>query len=312
MDRAGKRWLLMAQLTLALASSPVQSTFQVTTTYSLYVCPEGQNVTLTCKINAAFVDRHDIFYKYWHYGSLNDHNCSEKKHIRNVTEIELHYESRKHHGLPNNGTADKSFHGQPANYHGLEISSDHHGTFHITMANLTLQDSGTYCCYVIEIKKEHNKAHVQQHAHGFMELQIHKANGTLPNCTFHLANRESEDITAAALATGACIVGILCLPLILFLIYKQKQAITNRRAHELVRMDSNAQGIENPVFDDPPATDLGSKPRPQLTYMASRQLSESGRHLLSEPNTPLSPPSAGECFFPSLEPVPDSPNLMDV
>lgn len=63
---------------------------------------------------------------------------------------------------------------------------------------------------------------------------------------------------------------------------------------------SNAEGIENPVFDDAPAANLGSKPRPQLTYMASRQLSESGRHLLSEPNTPLSPPSAGECFFPSL------------
>ncbi|KAL8186985.1 UNVERIFIED_CONTAM: hypothetical protein K2H54_025977 [Gekko kuhli] len=77
-------------------------------------------------------------------------------------------------------------------------------------------------------------------------------------------------------------------------------------------MDSNAQGIENPVFDDVPSANLESKPRPQLTYMASRQQSESGRHLLSEPDTPFSPPSDGECFFPSLEPVPDSPNLMDV
>ncbi|XP_060096791.1 V-type immunoglobulin domain-containing suppressor of T-cell activation [Heteronotia binoei] len=302
MDRAGKRWLLVAQLTLALASSQVQSTFQITTPYSLYVCPEGQNVTLTCKISAPFVDRHDFFYKFWYFSSQNDHSCFEKRHIRNVTERELHYEAGKHHGS-NNITA---------NHHGLETSSDHHGTFHITMANLTLHDSGSYCCYVTEAKKEHNKALIQQHAHGFMELRIQKANGTLPNCTFHPVSRESENITAAALATGACIVGILCLPLLLLLIYKQRQAITNRRAHELVRMESNTQGIENPVFDDAPAANLGSKPRPQLTYMASRQQSESDRHLLSEPNTPLSPPSAGECFFPSLEPVPDSPNLMDV
>ncbi|XP_054838642.1 V-type immunoglobulin domain-containing suppressor of T-cell activation [Eublepharis macularius] len=314
MDQAGKRWLLMAQLTLAVASYQVQSFFHVTSPYSVYVCPEGQNVTLTCKISVPFVDRHDFFYKIWYVSNQNDHNCSEKRHIRNVTEKELHYDGGKHHGLASNITAQKSFHGQPANHHGLETSSDHRGTFHITIANLTLQDSGKYCCYVIEAKKEHNKkAVIQQHAHGFMELRIQKANGTLPNCTFHPAViRQSENITAAVLATGACIVGILCLPLILLLIYKQRQAISNRRAHELVRMESNAQGIENPVFDDVPAANLGSKPRPQLTYMASRQQSESGRHLLSEPNTPLSPPSTGECFFPSLEPVPDSPNLMDI
>ncbi|XP_048361039.1 V-type immunoglobulin domain-containing suppressor of T-cell activation isoform X2 [Sphaerodactylus townsendi] len=294
MDRAGKRGLLVAQLTLAWVSYQVQSTFQVTTPNSLYICPEGQNITLTCKISGPFVDRHDFFIKYWYFSSQNDHSCSEKKHIRNVTERELHYEAGKHHGQSNNNTADKSIHGQPAHHHGLEFSSDHHGTFSITIANLSLQDSGGYCCYVIEAKKEHNKAIVQLHRHGFMELHIQK------------------DITAAALATGACIVGILCLPLLLILIYKQRQAVTNRRAHELVRLERNAQGIENPVFDDVPPANLESKPRPQLTYMASRQQSESGRHLLSEPNTPLSPPSAGECFFPSLEPVPDSPDLMDV
>ena len=38
-------------------------------------------------------------------------------------------------------------------------------------------------------------------------------------------------ITAAALATGACIVGILCLPLVLLLVYKQRQVATNRREY---------------------------------------------------------------------------------
>lgn len=45
----------------------------------------------------------------------------------------------------------------------------------------------------------------------------------LPSCV--------ADITAAALATGACIVGILCLPLILLLIYKQRQAVSSRRTY---------------------------------------------------------------------------------
>lgn len=40
-----------------------------------------------------------------------------------------------------------------------------------------------------------------------------------------------SDITAAALATGACIVGILCLPLILLLVYKQRQVASNRREY---------------------------------------------------------------------------------
>ncbi|XP_042313498.1 V-type immunoglobulin domain-containing suppressor of T-cell activation isoform X2 [Sceloporus undulatus] len=297
MEGAGKWWLLLLlQLTFGLSPQQVQSTtFRITTPYSLYICPEGQKVTLTCKLSGTLANRHDAFSKVWYFSNKADQSCSQRKHVRNVTMKELHHELQKHHGLPaGNNTAGKASQGQQENYHGVETSSDHHGTFHLTMANLTLQDSGHYCCYVVEFNKEHNKPHAQQQAHGVMELRIQK------------------DITAAALATGACIVGILCLPLILLLIYKQRQAITNRRAHELVRMESNADGIDNPVFDDIPTVNSEPKPRPQLTYMARRLPSESVRHLLSEPNTPLSPPGPGDCFFPSLEPVPDSPNVTNI
>ncbi|CAI5774583.1 V-type immunoglobulin domain-containing suppressor of T-cell activation [Podarcis lilfordi] len=284
-------------LTLALALPRAQSTtFKITTPYALYICPEGQKVTLTCKLSGSLASQHDSIYKFWYFSNQGDQSCSQKKHVRNVSAKELHHESEKHSG-------------QRGSHHGLEFSSDHHGTFYVTMANLSLKDSGNYCCYVVEAEKEHNKAHAKQQAHGFMELRIQKANATFQNCTLHsAASMESENVTAAALATGACIVGILCLPLILLLIYKQRKAIANRRAHELVRMESNTHGIENPVFDDIPTINSEPKARPQLSYMASRQLSESGRHLLSEPNTPLSPPVPGDCFFPTLEPVPDSPN----
>lgn len=75
-------------------------------------------------------------------------------------------------------------------------------------------------------------------------------------------------------------------------------------------MDSNAQGLENPGFEasPPPQGIPEAKPKPPLSYMAQRQPSESGRHLLSEPSTPLSPAGPGDVFFPSLDPVPDSPN----
>ncbi|NXC33907.1 VISTA protein, partial [Campylorhamphus procurvoides] len=271
--------------------------FLITTPYSLCVCPEGQNVTLTCRISGPLADRHDLLYKTWYFSSNGDQSCSDKRHIRNVTEKELHHDTGRHHEPGGNGT-QKS----PLSHHGVEFVPDHHGAFHIVVMNLTLQDSGNYCCYAVELRREHGKPHTMQVAHGFVELQIQQgeASPSLPSSV--------ADITAAALATGACIVGILCLPLILLLIYKQRQAATNRRAHELVRMDSSAQGIENPVFEAVPPASSEPRPRPQLSYMASRLPSESGRHLLSEPNTPLSPPGPGECFFPTLDPVPDSPN----
>ncbi|NXF71503.1 VISTA protein, partial [Sclerurus mexicanus] len=292
-------------LPLCLLPPGGPAAFLITTPYSLCVCPEGQNVTLTCRISGPLADRHDLLYKTWYFSSNGDQSCSDKRHIRNVTEKELHHDASRHHEPGGNGT-QKSPLGRQTSHHGVEFVPDHHGAFHIVVMNLTLQDSGNYCCYAVELRREHGKPHTTQVAHGFVELQIQQGEGgqgePLP------ALRVCQDITAAALATGACIVGILCLPLILLLIYKQRQAVTNRRAHELVRMDSSTQGIENPVFEAVPSASTESRPRPQLSYMASRLPSESGRHLLSEPNTPLSPPGPGECFFPTLDPVPDSPN----
>ncbi|NXB32846.1 VISTA protein, partial [Eulacestoma nigropectus] len=279
--------------------------FLITTPYSLCVCPEGQNVTLTCRISGPLAERHDLLYKTWYFSSTGDQSCSDKRHIRNVTEKELHHDLSRHHELLGNSSQKFPLVRQ-SSHHGVEFVPDHHGAFHIVVMNLTLQDSGNYCCYAVEVRREgHSKPHTRQVAHGFVELQIQQGEwkGSSPPSSV-------ADITAAALATGACIVGILCLPLILLLIYKQRQAVSSRRAHELVRMDSSAQGIENPVFEAVPSASAEPRPRPQLSYVASRLPSESGRHLLSEPNTPLSPPGPGDCFFPTLDPVPDSPNSL--
>ncbi|NWI53256.1 VISTA protein, partial [Calyptomena viridis] len=273
--------------------------FLITTPYSLCICPEGQNVTLTCQISGPLSDRHDLLYKTWYFSSNGDQSCSDKKHIRNVTEKELHHDLGRHHE-PGGNSTQKSPLRRQTRHHGVEFVPDHHGAFHIVVVNLTLQDSGNYCCYAVEVRREHGKPHTMQVAHGFVELQIQQGEPS-PSLPSSFA-----DITAAALATGACIVGILCLPLILLLIYKQRQAVTSRRmylghpSHLLDCIRISTQGIENPVFEAVPSASMEPRPRPQLSYMVARLPSESGRHLLSEPNTPLSPPSSGECFFPTL------------
>ncbi|NWQ62727.1 VISTA protein, partial [Neopipo cinnamomea] len=276
------------------SSSGGAAAFLITTPYSLCICPEGQNVTLTCRISGPLADHHDLLYKTWYFSSNGDQSCSDKRHIRNVTEKELHHDLGRHHE-PGGNSTQKSPLGR---HHGVEFVPDHHGAFHIVVMNLTLQDSGNYCCYAVGLRREHGKPHTTQVAHGFVELQIQQGEGARGGPASPASM--PRYITAAALATGACIVGILCLPLILLLIYKQRQAATNRR--------NSAQGIENPVFEAVPSASAEPRPRPQLSYKASRLPSESGKHLLSEPGTPLSPPGPGECFFPTLDPVPDSPN----
>lgn len=155
-----------ASLTFYFLPAAQSTTFKITTPYALYICPEGQKVTLTCKLSGSLASHHDSIYKFWYFSNQGDQSCSQKKHVRNVSAKELHHESEKHSG-------------QRVSHHGLEFSSDHHGTFYVTMANLTLKDSGNYCCYMVEAEKEHNKAHAKQQAHGFMELRIQKGRWTL-------------------------------------------------------------------------------------------------------------------------------------
>ncbi|XP_043912880.1 V-type immunoglobulin domain-containing suppressor of T-cell activation [Protopterus annectens] len=269
----------------------------ITVPHTVYKCPESQAVSMKCITSGHIVDMHEHVNRLWAYTQHRNQNCTDRMHIRNISEREMH-----------------SAHAQG---HGVILNSERNGNFYLTLKNLTQQDQGGYCCYIVEFKKdEHGKIHLIQKTHGYMDLEVFKAS-TNPKssqtCTsYPLTNEDKEATTVAALATVGCIIGILSLPLILILVYKQRQSTINRRrAHELVRMDSDARGIENPVFDAPPTPVPSTESRPR-TVLLGRQQSESGRHLLSEPNTPMTPPGPGDCFFPTLEPIPDTSELVKV
>ncbi|XP_075073148.1 V-type immunoglobulin domain-containing suppressor of T-cell activation [Mixophyes fleayi] len=270
-------WKCWIVLCLTLASYQDQiAAYSVSAPHSKYICPEGQDVNLTCIITGHPKDQHHQLTIHWTFNKERHPDCSEKKHVQNMTD-NSHHKTHKPTSL---------------------LSK----VFHRTLTNISQVDSGGYCCFLFERDTRHH-GHV---THSYIELQVKTDDPNLQTCLLHSFDETNDGTTAAALAILACIIGILCLPLILVLVYKQRKAITSRRAQELVRMDSDAQGIENPVFDDPPVGNLEQRPR--LIFMASRQQSDTGRHLLSEPNTPLSPPGPNDVFFPSLEPVPDSPD----
>lgn len=142
--------------------------FKVATPYSLYVCPEGQNVTLTCRLLGPLAKGHDVtFYKTWYRSSRGEvQACSERRPIRNLTFQDLHLH---HGGHQANSSQDL------VQRHGLESASDHHGNFTITLRNLTLLDGGLYCCLVVEIRHHHS----EQRLYGAMELQVQRGEGCL-------------------------------------------------------------------------------------------------------------------------------------
>ncbi|KAM3912637.1 V-type immunoglobulin domain-containing suppressor of T-cell activation [Leptodactylus fuscus] len=249
--------------------------YSVSAPYIKYICPTGQNVNLTCTISGHPKTPHEQLVTHWIYTKERNPDCTNK-HVGNGTEHDHH---KTHKG-------------------GLL----HSKVFQKTLMNLSELDSGGYCCFLYETDKQHHR----RMSHSYIDVEVKKDDPNLQTCSVHSRDQDSDGTTAAALAIVACIVGILCMPLILILVYKQRKSVASRRAQELVRMDSEAgvEGIENPVFDDPPVAIIEQRPR--LIFMNSRQQSDSGRHLLSEPNTPLSPPGPNDCFFPSLEPVPDS------
>lgn len=283
-----KCWLcfhVMAVVKANVGLSHGHSSVSVSAPYMAFACPEGATVKLLCAQKGAKLHPADQLRHGWRFTPHMDNDCHEKVHPRG--------NGGKH------GHGNGSLSLPPGVQYGGGA-----GYFWVELHNVTHTDQGRYCCQILEF--EHSKLVQRPHSHVLLTVTPRRPGS--PNCT-HWNPQPQDGSVSAGLATAACIMAILSLPVILILVYKQRQsARSGRRAHELVRMDSEAQGHENPVF-------LGSSPQVKtrtVSQIMTRQSSETGRHLLSDPGTPLSPPTQGDVFFPSQDPIQEFPDFMQV
>ncbi|XP_029961780.1 V-type immunoglobulin domain-containing suppressor of T-cell activation [Salarias fasciatus] len=260
------------------------STLTVSSPHQLYSCPEGATAKLVCNQRGAAKHPTDVLRPIWLFTPHSEKHCSGSTGPRNI-----HH--RSNHTLPP----------------GLHFGHGDHNLW-IVLQNVTRADQGRYCCMLLDTVGGHQHVEILQKPHSHIILHVTARRNGTQNCTV-LDPTPTDDSVPVVLAIAACLLAVVSLPLILVLVYKQRQtAQSSRRAQELVRMDSEAIGHENPVF-------LGGSPHTKtrtVSQIMTRQSSETGRHLLSEPGTPLSPPAHGDVFFPSEDTIPESPDFLQI
>ncbi|XP_041803011.1 V-type immunoglobulin domain-containing suppressor of T-cell activation [Chelmon rostratus] len=269
--------------------SHAHSTLSVSAPHLYYTCPEGATVKLVCSQRGAALHPADVLKHSWLFTPHSDQHCTGRMGPRHITFSNSH--SHGNHSLPP----------------GLQFGSAELN-FWVVLQNVTHADQGRYCCMLLDFQVEHKHSSLVQRPHSHIVLQVTPRRNGSQDCTVW-DPAPPEGSVPVALAVAACILALLSLPLILVLVYKQRQNVqSSRRAQELVRMDSEALGHENPVF-------LGGSPQVKtrtVSQIMTRQSSETGRHLLSEPGTPLSPPAHGEVFFPIEDSILESPEFLQV
>ncbi|XP_071769364.1 V-type immunoglobulin domain-containing suppressor of T-cell activation [Centroberyx gerrardi] len=281
-------WFCSVLFCIVGAHGETSHALSVSTPHQHYYCPVGATVKMVCAQKGATLHPKDILRHSWLFTPHSDQHCHEKVGPRHAPIL-----SRSHgnHSLPP----------------GVDYGSGAQN-FWVVLQNVTSLDQGRYCCMALDFQVDHKHGTLLQRPHSHVVLHVMPRRNGSKECTV-VDSKPPEGSVSVALATAACIMALLSLPLILVLVYKQRQnGQSSRRAHELVRMDSEAQGHENPVF-------LGGSPQTKtrtVSQIMTRQSSETGRHLLSEPGTPLSPPAHGDVFFPSQDPIPESPDFLQV
>ncbi|KAK2897043.1 hypothetical protein Q8A67_011531 [Cirrhinus molitorella] len=270
--------LLCFHLLTAVQASGERHTLIFSVPHRVYECPEGADVTMTCLQSGSKAHSGDKLWDTWLFTPNSQERCHKGMHPRG--------------SIHSNSTLGVQY-------------TEKDKSYSVTLQKIKHGDQGKYCCLLLE----YNKKKMEQGAHDFIYLNVVPMTPHTPNGSKCLewSHSPSDDSVAEGLAIAACVAFILCLPLILMLVYRQRQTVQrHRRAHELVRMDSEAQAHENPVFlgDSP-------QPKPRTVSQIMRQSSETGRHLLSDPGTPFSPNIQGELFFPAQEPIPECPNLLE-
>ncbi|XP_023267599.1 V-type immunoglobulin domain-containing suppressor of T-cell activation [Seriola lalandi dorsalis] len=284
-------WLCSALFSIAGGKGEISHahpTMSVSVPHLFYTCPEGATVKLVCAQRGAALHPTDVLKRSWRFTPHSDQHCSGREGPRHT--IISGHPHGNHSLLP-----------------GL-IFGHSEQNFWVVLQNVTHADQGRYCCMILDVQVVNKHPSLLQKPHSHIVLQVTPRRNGSQTCTVWDPT-PSGGTVPVALAITACIVALLALPLILVLVYKQRESTqSSRRAQELVRMDSEAHGHENPVF-------LAGSPQIKtrtVSQIMTRQSSETGRHLLSEPGTPLSPPGHGDVFFPIEDTIPESPDFLQV
>lgn len=269
-------------------TSHASSTMSVSAPHLYYTCPEGATAKLLCSQRGAALHPKDVLKHSWLFTPHPDQHCSGRVGPRHTVI----------------GSHPPANHSQPA---GLSFGASEQD-FWVLLKNVTPADQGRYCCLVLDVQVVQRHGNIVQKPHSHVVLQVSPRRNGSQECTVWDPSPPGG-VGPLIVAGSACMIALFALPLILLLVYKQRQNTrASRRAQELVRMDSEAQGHENPVFF-PSSPQIKTR---TVSQIMTRQSSETGRHLLSEPGTPLSPPAHGDVFFPIEDTILESPDLVQV
>ncbi|XP_041645114.1 V-type immunoglobulin domain-containing suppressor of T-cell activation [Cheilinus undulatus] len=280
-------WVLLVSVGADGVPSHPASTLSVSAPHQLWTCPEGATAKLECAQSGAASHSTDILRYTWLFTPHSDQHCSGREGPRHTII----------------GSHPHGDHTLPAGLHFGKTEK----SFWMSLQNLTSADQGRYCCLLLDVAQEHGHNAILKKAYSHIILQVAPRRNGSKECT-KWDYSPPGGLAPVVVATLACVMALLALPLILLLVYKQRNMHKGRRGQELVRMDSEAPGHENPVF-------FGESPQTRtrtVSQIMTRQPSETGRHLLSEPGTPLSPPAHGDVFFPTEDTIPESPDLLQV
>uniref|UniRef100_A0A3B4YJP1 V-set immunoregulatory receptor n=1 Tax=Seriola lalandi dorsalis TaxID=1841481 RepID=A0A3B4YJP1_SERLL len=253
-------------------------TMSVSVPHLFYTCPEGATVKLVCAQRGAALHPTDVLKRSWRFTPHSDQHCSGREGPRHT--IISGHPHGNHSLLP-----------------GL-IFGHSEQNFWVVLQNVTHADQGRYCCMILDVQVVNKHPSLLQKPHSHIVLQVTPRKDTN---SINVNVKGQTSTVPVALAITACIVALLALPLILVLVYKQRESTQSSRRIE-------AHGHENPVF-------LAGSPQIKtrtVSQIMTRQSSETGRHLLSEPGTPLSPPGHGDVFFPIEDTIPESPDFLQV
>ncbi|XP_077585782.1 V-type immunoglobulin domain-containing suppressor of T-cell activation [Stigmatopora nigra] len=277
-------WLVLFTSGATGMTSSSVSSLTISAPHLIWSCPEGATFKPICAETGAPSASSDILKHAWLFTPHSDKHCMAVG-PRHMTYGHPH----GNHSLPP----------------GVKFGYSHNN-FWMVLQNVTIADQGRYCCIVRDLHLDHKQANLVQSSHSHVILHITPRRDWSQECSFIDPSLPGGAVPVA-LAIAACILALLSLPIILLLVYRQRQGNhSNRRAQELVRMDSEAQGHENPVF-------LKDSPRVKTRTVAqimTRQSSGTGQHLLSEPGTPMTPSAQGDVFFPIEDTIPESPDTL--